>query len=75
MIGKFCQFLTELSAQDTSVFSFLGDNFTKYQWIFTQLGVCIGIIDIYFGIANGRIFSIFDRIICLQHIHTLFSGQ
>ena len=52
-MGKFHQFLTELSARDTSVFSFLDD---KYQWIFTKLGMCIGILEICFGIANGQIF-------------------
>ena len=33
---------------------------TKYQWIFTKLGVCIDIMDSCFVIANGRILSIFD---------------
>ena len=39
LMGKFRHFLTELSAHDTSVFSFLDDNLSKYQWIFTKL-VC-----------------------------------
>ena len=43
------------SCLNTSVFSFLDDNFTKYEWVFTKLGVCIDIVDICFGIANGRI--------------------
>ena len=55
LIGKFVKFFTELSVRDTSVFSFLDDNFIKYQWIFTKLGVCI---HIYFGIVNGGISSI-----------------
>ena len=43
-MGKFCQFLTELSASNMSVFSFLDDNFSKYQWIFTKLGMCMALI-------------------------------
>ena len=51
--------LTELSAPDTSIFSFLDDNLSKCQWIFTKLGICIDIVEIWFGIANGQISSIF----------------
>ena len=40
-MGKFRQFLTELFFRDMSEFSFPDDNFSKYQWIFTKLGVCI----------------------------------
>ena len=43
-----------------SVFSFPDDNLSKYQWIFTKLGMCIDIVEIWFGIANGQISSIFD---------------
>ena len=43
LMGKFCEFLTELYARVTSVFSFLDDNFTKYQWLFTKL-VCVLIL-------------------------------
>ena len=31
LLGKFCQFLTELSAHDMSMFSFPDDNLSKYQ--------------------------------------------
>ena len=31
LMGKFCQFLTELSACDTSIFQFPDDNFSKCQ--------------------------------------------
>ena len=51
--GQFLQFLTELSACDTSVFSFPDDNISKCQWIFITLGVCISIVGTWFGIANG----------------------
>ena len=35
-----------------------------YQWIFTKLDMCIDIVYIWFGIANGQISSIFDKVIC-----------
>ena len=46
LMGKFHQFLKELSAQDTPIFSFLDDNFSKHQWIFTKLGLYIDIVEI-----------------------------
>ena len=52
-MGKFRQFLIEFSARDASVFSFPDDNLSKCQWIFTKLGVCIGIVETWFGIADG----------------------
>ena len=52
-MGKFRQFLTELSARDTPIFSFPDDNLSKHQLIFTKLGMCIDIVLICFGIANG----------------------
>ena len=55
-------------AHHTSVFSFLDDNFSKSQWIFTKLGKCFGIVKIWFGIANGYILAIFDIVFCLPHI-------
>ena len=50
-----------------SVFSLQDDNLNKYQWIFTKLVMWIDIVEIWFGIANGQILSIFDRVICLSH--------
>ena len=38
-----------------SVFSFLDDNFSKYQWIFTKLDMIIDIAKSCFGIANWQI--------------------
>ena len=32
----------------------------KYQYIFTKLGICVVIVEIWFRIANGLISSIFD---------------
>ena len=34
-----------------SVFSFTDDNLSKHQWIFTRLGMCIDIVEIWFGIV------------------------
>ena len=62
-MGEIHQFLTELSARDTSVF--LDDNLSKYQWIFTKIHICIAIMEIWFGITNRQISSIFDRVTCL----------
>ena len=45
-------------------FSFPDDNLSKHQWIFTKLDMCIDIVEIWFGIANGQISSNFDRVIC-----------
>ena len=61
-MGKFRQFLTEISACDTSIFSFLDDNLSKFQWIFTKLGMCIDNVEIWFRIANGQS-SVFDGVI------------
>ena len=66
-MGKFHKILTELSAQDTPIFSFPDDNLSKCQGILTKLGTCIDMKDIWFGIANGQISSLFDRVICPQH--------
>ena len=55
LMGKFRQILTALSAQDMLIFSFPDDNLSKRQWIFTKLGMCIDIVEIWFGIASGQI--------------------
>ena len=67
-MGKFYKIFTELSSQDKPEFSFLDDNLSKCQGILIKLGTCIDIEEIRFGIANGQISSVFDRvIICPQH--------
>ena len=60
LMGKFCQNLTVLSAQDTPIFSFPDVNFSKCQGIKTKLGTCIDMKEVLFGIANGQILSVFD---------------
>ena len=59
LLGKFRQFLMELTAQDMPIFSFPDYNLSTYQGIFTKLAVCIDIKEIWFGIANGHISSNF----------------
>ena len=49
------------------IFLFSDDYLSKCQGILTKLGICIDIKEIWFAIANERISSIFDRIICPQH--------
>ena len=64
---KFCQILMGLSARETLIFSFPDYNLSNCQGILTKLGTCIDTKDIWFGIANGQILSIFDRVICPRH--------
>ena len=68
------EFLTELSARDMCLFSFLKDNFSNYQWIFTKLGALI-LWRSALGLLMGKFSSIFDVVICLQYIRILLSGQ
>ena len=49
-----------LSVRPSVGFLFQDDNLSKHQWIFTKLGMCIDIVEIWFGIANEQISSIFD---------------
>ena len=44
-----------------SIFSFPDDSLSKCQWIFTERDVCTDIVEIWFGVVNGQISSIFDR--------------
>ena len=39
-----------------------------FQWIF----VCIDIVEIWFGIVDGQISSVFDRVTCPQQIHIFY---
>ena len=75
LMGKFQQFWKELSIHNMSILLFPDNNLSWFQWIFTKLGICFGIAEIWFGIANGQILSAYDRVICPRHIHILVSGQ
>ena len=49
----------------TSVrFSFPDDNLGKHWWIFTKFGMCIDMVEIWFGIVNGQISTNLDGVIC-----------
>ena len=53
--------LTIVSVSRTSArpyFLFLDDNLSKCEWIFTKLGKCNDIVEIWFGITNGQISSL-----------------
>ena len=50
-----------------SIFSFMVIYMSEYQWIFTKLGMCIDILEIWSGIANGQILSIFDSVVSPPH--------
>ena len=58
------------------MYIFISDNnLSKCQWIFTKLGVCIGIVQIRFGIANhanGKISSIFYGYLPTTHLYFCF---
>ena len=74
-MGKFRQIFTELAAQDKPIFSFPGDNLSKYKGILTKLAICIDIKEIWFGIANGQISLFFYGISCPRHAHIFVSGR
>ena len=59
LIGNFRQFLTELSARDTYLFSFQDNKVNKNLNGFSPNFMCIYIVEIFYGIANGQISSIF----------------
>ena len=53
-----------VSVRPSERFLFPDNNLSKHQWIFTKLGMCMDIVDIWFGIANGQISSKFYGVIC-----------
>ena len=55
-------------------FSFPDDNLSKHRWIFTKLGICIDIEELWFEIANGQISSNCYGVLCPRHAHILVSG-
>ena len=65
-MGKSRKFFTELSVRDTPIFSFPDDNLSKWQGILTKLATYIEIKEIWFGIANGQISSIFYGVILID---------
>ena len=55
------KFHQQLFAHYTFIFLFLNDSLSKCQWIFTEIGLCIDIVEIWFGIADRLILSIFEN--------------
>ena len=53
-MGRFHQFLTELTAHHTSVLSFPDDNLSNCQWIFRKPGMCIDIVESRLGLLMGK---------------------
>ena len=66
LMGKFSQFLTVFCPPHIRI-SFLDDNLRKSQWIFSKLGLCIDIIEVWFWTAYEETLLIFDRVICPPH--------
>ena len=64
-----CQSVCQSVVRPSVRFSF--PNLSKHQWIFTKLGMCTDIVDIWFGIANGRISSNFTELSNLLYALTL----
>ena len=62
-MDKFRQILKELSERDMPIFLFPDDNLSKCRGMLTKLGTCVD-KEIWFGVANGQILSMFDRVIC-----------
>ena len=60
---------TRVSVHPSVRSSFPDDNLSKHQWIFTRLGMCIDIGEIWFGIANGQISSNVDRDLPETYFH------
>ena len=54
LTGIFCQCLTEFSACQKFVCLFQDSNLSKYQRFFTKFDLCIAIMEIWLGIANGQ---------------------
>ena len=52
---------------------FLDNNLGKYECIFTKLGMCIDILEIWFGIANEQISSILTEV-SARHMSIFISG-
>ena len=73
-MSKFRQILTELSIPDMPIFSFPDDNLSKHQWVFTKLGMCSDIVEVWYGTTKGQISSNFDGIPYPRHAHIFVSG-
>ena len=59
IVAGYCGFALDIhvSVCPSVCFWFLGDNLSRPQWIFTKVGMCIDIVEIWFGIVNRQILS------------------
>ena len=55
-------------------FSFPDGNLVNINVFSLKPGMCIDIVEVWFGIANGQISSNFDGVICPRHAHIFVSG-
>ena len=53
----------------------IDDNLSKHQLIFTKLGMCFDIVELWFRIATGQISSNYDEDIYPRNAHIFISGQ
>ena len=51
---SFCPFVRTCVVRPSVYNSFPDDNLSKHQWILTELGLCVDIIEIWFAITNGQ---------------------
>ena len=70
-----CLSVRPLVVRPSVRFSFPDDNLSKHQWIFTKLGMCIDIVEVWFGIANGQISINSYGATCPKHDHIFVSGR
>ena len=42
--------------------SFPDDNLSKHQWIFTKVGMCIDIVEMWFGMLMGKLHQILTEL-------------
>ena len=56
-------------------FLFPDDNLSKHQWIFTKLGICIDIMEIWYGIVLGKFRLIFTELSALDTPICLFLDE
>ena len=68
------QFLAELSARDTPIFRFRNITSVKINEFSLNL-INVLIFWNWFGIVNGHISLIFDRIICPPHVRMFVAGR
>ena len=58
-----------------SIFSLPDDNLSECECIFTKLGMCIDIVKIWFGIANGQTSSVVERVISMSDLSFLDDNE